>query len=69
MARLSLQRALAKARKTGVTGEKNSSRDSLESETELGGGKKKRRERNPLGKKERIHIKDFIAYDKLLWLT
>ena len=38
MARLSLQRALAKARKTGVTGGKNSSRDSFESETELCGG-------------------------------
>ena len=48
MARLSLQCALAKARKTKVTGGKNSSRDSLESETEL--WEKKKKNRNPLGK-------------------
>ena len=69
MARLSLQCALAKARKTRVTGEKIAAGTHLSLKLSCGKKKKREREKSPWKEWERIHIKDFIAYDKLLLLT
>jgi hypothetical protein len=56
---------VAKGKTTDVAGNENSPEESLESEIQLW----KKNLRNSLERNGKVHIKDFIIYDKLLLLT